>query len=126
VNGAFALAAWEGDQFEQAADGQVSLCGMAQRAARGIRGVVAHSDPEPRTRLTTHGPELIFPGHYGTIYQAKGMDYLGKTRPRRLTMLPDGSVLHSGVRAGSPRLLGGREPAFQQVDRTVLACHSMV
>lgn len=63
-------------------------------AARGIRGVVAHSDPEPRTRLTADGPETIFPGHYGTIYQAKGMDYLGKTRPRRLTMLPDGSVLH--------------------------------
>ncbi|MCX4460146.1 hypothetical protein OOK58_57220 [Streptomyces sp. NBC_01728] len=63
-------------------------------AARGVRGVVAHSDPEPRTRLTAHGPETIFPGHYGTIYQAKGMDYLGKTRPRRLTMLPDGSVLH--------------------------------
>jgi len=37
---------------------------------------------------------VIFPGHHGTIYQAKGMDYLGKTRPRRLTMLPDGSVLH--------------------------------
>ncbi|WP_455712009.1 Mom family adenine methylcarbamoylation protein [Streptomyces canus] len=63
-------------------------------AARGVRGVVAHSDPQPRTRLTAHGPETIFPGHYGTIYQAKGMDYLGKTRPRRLTMLPDGSVLH--------------------------------
>ncbi|MFI1794455.1 hypothetical protein ACH40D_39525 [Streptomyces olivaceoviridis] len=63
-------------------------------AARGIRGIVAHSDPEPRTRLTAHGPEMIFPGHYGTIYQAKGMDYLGKTRRRRLTMLPDGSVLH--------------------------------
>ncbi|MER6030655.1 hypothetical protein [Streptomyces sp. NPDC001851] len=63
-------------------------------AARGVRGIVAHSDPEPRTRLTAHGPEVIFPGHHGTIYQAKGMDYLGKTRPRRLTMLPDGSVLH--------------------------------
>ncbi len=63
-------------------------------AARGIRGVIAHCDPEPRTRLTADGPETIFPGHYGTIYQAKGMDYLGKTRPRRLTMLPDGSVLH--------------------------------
>ncbi|MFF3982341.1 hypothetical protein [Streptomyces sp. NPDC001828] len=63
-------------------------------AARGVRGVVAHSDPEPRTRLSAHGPEMIFPGHYGTIYQAKGMDYLGKTRPRRLTVLPDGSVLH--------------------------------
>jgi len=81
-------------------------------AARGVRGIVAHSDPEPRTRLTDHGLELIFPGHYGTIYQAKGMDYLGKTRPRRLTMLPDGSVLHdramSKVRNGE-RGRGGVE-----------------
>jgi hypothetical protein len=84
-------------------------------AARGIRGVVAHSDPEPRTRLTAHGPETIFPGHYGTIYQAKGMDYLGKTRPRRLTMLPDGSVLHSGVRAGSRRTIDDHKAASQQV-----------
>ncbi|MGQ4356566.1 hypothetical protein [Streptomyces drozdowiczii] len=38
MNGAFALAAWEGDQFEQAADGQVSLCGMAQHAAQ-VKGV---------------------------------------------------------------------------------------
>ncbi|MEV8597349.1 hypothetical protein [Streptomyces sp. NPDC052012] len=86
-------------------------------AARGIRGIVAHSDPEPRTRLTAHGPEMIFPGHYGTIYQAKGMDYLGKTRPRRLTMLPDGSVLHSGIRTGSRRTTDSREAASQQVDR---------
>ena len=70
-------------------------------AARGVRGVVAYSDPEPRTRLTAHGPELVFPGHYGTIYQAKGMEYLGKTPPRNVVMLPDGSVLHSGVRVGS-------------------------
>lgn len=74
-------------------------------AAQGIRGIVAHSDPEPRTRLTAQGTEMIFPGHYGTIYQAKGMEYLGRTRPRRLTVLPDGSVLHSGVRAGSRGVL---------------------
>ncbi|MEV5012063.1 hypothetical protein [Streptomyces sp. NPDC055692] len=40
------------------------------------------------------------------------MDYLGKTRPRRLTMLPDGSVLHdramSKVRNGE-RGRGGVE-----------------
>ncbi|WP_261717201.1 hypothetical protein [Streptomyces sp. FZ201] len=66
-------------------------------AARGVRGVVAYSDPEPRTRLTAHGPELVFPGHYGTIYQAKGMEYLGKTPPRNVVLLPDGSVLHGRV-----------------------------
>nr|WP_312847159.1 hypothetical protein [Streptomyces sp. WAC05458] len=36
------------------------------------------------------------------------------------------ALLISGVRAGSLRLLRGREPAFQQVDRTVPARHSMV
>ncbi|MFE7958755.1 hypothetical protein [Streptomyces sp. NPDC057413] len=95
-------------------------------AARGIRGIVAHSDPEPRTRLTAHGPEMIFPGHYGTIYQAKGMDYLGKTRPRRLTMLPDGSVLHSGVRAGSPAPAWASEAAFQQAGRALGSVHTLV
>ncbi|MFD4604344.1 hypothetical protein ACFWPQ_40805 [Streptomyces sp. NPDC058464] len=112
---------------EVPANAETWLQGRAFRlaAARGVRGIVAHSDPEPRARLTAHSPELVFPGHYGTIYQAKGMDYLGKTRPRRLTLLPDGSVLHSGVRAGSRRLLGGYEPASQQVDHPVLALHSM-
>ncbi|MET9134762.1 hypothetical protein [Streptomyces antibioticus] len=88
-------------------------------AARGIRGIVAHSDPEPRTRLTAHGPETVFPGHCGTIYQAKGMHYLGKTRPQRVTLLPDGAVLHSGVRAGSRRTTDDREAASQQVDHRI-------
>ena len=82
------------DEVPANAETWAQACAFRLAAARGVRGVVAHSDPEPRTRLTAHGPELIFPGHYGTIYQAKGMDYLGKTHPRRLTMLPDGSVLH--------------------------------
>ncbi|MEU0899803.1 hypothetical protein [Streptomyces massasporeus] len=83
------------DEIPANAETWAQACAFRLAAARGVRGVVAHSDPEPRTRLTAHGPELIFPGHYGTIYQAKGMDYLGKTGPRRLTMLPDGSVLHA-------------------------------
>ncbi len=62
-------------------------------AARNVKGIVAHSDPEPRQRMTPTGPELVHPGHYGTIYQAKGMEYLGRTRPRRLTVLPDASIL---------------------------------
>ncbi|WP_189269292.1 Mom family adenine methylcarbamoylation protein [Streptomyces fuscichromogenes] len=99
---------------EVPANAETWLQGRAFRlaAARGVRGIVAHSDPEPRARLTAHGPELVFPGHYGTIYQAKGMDYLGKTRPRHLTLLPDGSVLHdramSKVRNGE-RGRGGVE-----------------
>lgn len=100
------------DEVPANAETWTQACAFRLAAARGVRGVVAHSDPEPRTRLTAHGPELVFPGHYGTIYQAKGMDYLGKTRPRRLTMLPDGSVLHdramSKVRNGE-RGRGGVE-----------------
>jgi hypothetical protein len=62
-------------------------------AARNVLGIVAHSDPEPRQRITPTGPELVHPGHYGTIYQAKGMEYLGRTSPRRLHVLPDASIL---------------------------------
>ncbi|MEW1773437.1 hypothetical protein [Streptomyces sp. NPDC086777] len=99
---------------EVPANAQTRPQGRAFRlaAARGVRGIVAHSDPEPRARPTAHGPELVLPGHYGTIYQAKGMDCPGKTRPRHLTLLPDGSVLHdramSKVRNGE-RGRGGVE-----------------
>ena len=114
------------DEVPANAETWAQACAFRLAAARGVRGVVAHSDPEPRTRLTAHGPELIVPGHYGTIYQAKGMDYLGKTHPRRLTMLPDGSVLHSGVRAGSSTAARPGEAAFQQADRTFDGVHSLV
>ncbi|MFF3489078.1 hypothetical protein ACFYXC_38430 [Streptomyces sp. NPDC002701] len=65
-------------------------------------------------------------GHCGWIYQATNGVYAGRATARIIKLLPDGTVFHSGVRAGSRRLLGGGEPAFQQVDRTVLARHPMV
>lgn len=71
------------------------FCSKAFKAAalQGIRGVVAHSDPQPRTRQTPDGPELISPGHIGHVYVAQDFLYLGRTRPRRLTVLPDATVL---------------------------------
>jgi hypothetical protein len=66
-------------------------------AEAGVRGVIAHSDPRSRERRTPTGVEQIHSGHWGTIYQASGMAYLGRTRPRRLTVLPDGSVLADRV-----------------------------
>lgn len=71
------------------------FCAKAFKSAAsyGIRGVVAHSDPHPRTRQTPAGPELISPGHIGHVYAAQDFLYLGRTRPRRLTVLPDATVL---------------------------------
>ncbi|MER6687468.1 hypothetical protein [Streptomyces olivaceoviridis] len=69
-------------------------------AAYGIRGIVAHSDPHPRIRRGKSGlPEQVHPGHWGTVYQALGMHYLGRTRSRRLIVLPDGSVLTDRVKS---------------------------
>lgn len=65
------------------------------RLATDIRGVLAFSDPQPRRR----GTELLMPGHWGTIYQAKGATYLGRARARMLTVLPDGTVLNDRARA---------------------------
>ncbi len=48
-----------------------------------------HPSPGPRTATG----DLVFPGHLGTIYQASNAEYLGRTTPRRILLLPDGRVL---------------------------------
>ena len=58
----------------------------------GLVGVLSHSDPIPRQDSSGR---LIFPGHIGTIYQAHNGKYLGRSGPRTLRILPDGSVLHN-------------------------------
>ncbi|MEV6925509.1 hypothetical protein AB0M46_13565 [Dactylosporangium sp. NPDC051485] len=58
-------------------------------AARGIRGVVAFSDPVPRYR----GGNQIMPGHVGWIYQGHNAAYLGRATRRPLIMLPDGTSI---------------------------------
>src|SRR5262249_11685086 len=47
-------------------------------------------DPVPRR---TAAGDLVFPGHIGTIYQASDAEYLGRTTPRRVLLLPNGRVL---------------------------------
>jgi hypothetical protein len=59
-------------------------------ARQGVRGVVSFSDP---VRRRTAAGELVFPGHIGTIYQASNAEYLGRTTPRRVLLLPDGRLL---------------------------------
>lgn len=57
----------------------------------GLVGLVSFSDPLPRQTLAG---DLVFPGHIGTIYQAFNGVYLGRSTPRTLRLLPDGSVLN--------------------------------
>lgn len=54
-----------------------------------VRGVVSFSDPCPR--LDAEG-RTVFPGHYGTIYQAHNGVFLGRGEGRTLRLLPDGRV----------------------------------
>ncbi|MGH7748968.1 MAG: hypothetical protein ACREQ5_30020, partial [Candidatus Dormibacteria bacterium] len=60
-------------------------------ALAGIRGVVSFSDPVARRRSDG---TIVFPGHLGIVYQAKGAVYTGRGTARTLTVLPDGSVFN--------------------------------
>lgn len=57
----------------------------------GLAGVVSFSDPSPRR---TEAGEIIHRGHIGTIYQAFNGVYLGRSSPRMVRLLPDGSLFH--------------------------------
>lgn len=58
--------------------------------SRGVIAVETCADPVER-----HTPDgvLVKPGHIGTIYQATSMQYVGKTNPASLPLLPNGTVL---------------------------------
>lgn len=56
----------------------------------GIAGVVAFSDPVPRTNVAG---DVVFPGHVGTIYAAHNAAYLGRATARTIRLLPDGRAL---------------------------------
>ncbi|WP_200340408.1 hypothetical protein [Rhodovibrio sodomensis] len=56
-----------------------------------VGACLAYSDPVPRASL---GGEIVFPGHYGCIYQAaSGGAYLGRATARTLLLTPDGRVV---------------------------------
>ncbi|MFJ6753233.1 hypothetical protein ACIQNI_34435 [Streptomyces sp. NPDC091266] len=82
------------DRAESNAESWFCARAFTAAAQQGIRGVVAHSDPHPRVRRTPEGgTELLSPGHIGHVYAAQDFVYLGRTRPRKLTVLPDATVL---------------------------------
>lgn len=69
----------------------------------GLAGVVSFSDPVPRSTATG---VMVSPGHIGTVCQALNGVYLGRSSPRTLRLLSDGSVLSDRtlqkLRAGEP------------------------
>ena len=56
----------------------------------GFRGVVAFSDPVPRT---DRSGKVVFTGHIGNIYQAHNAIFTGRGGGQIMRLLPDGSVL---------------------------------
>jgi hypothetical protein len=55
----------------------------------GLKGLVADSDPMPRSDATGR---TITPGHIGIIYQASSARFCGRSGAYRLAVLPDGTV----------------------------------
>lgn len=60
--------------------------------SRDLSGIVSFSDPLPRRSLDG---AVVHKGHVGTIYQACNGIYLGRSTPRTIHLLPDGSVLNA-------------------------------
>jgi hypothetical protein len=76
-----------------------------------IRGLVMHSDPEPRR---DNKGKIILLGHAGTVYQAGNAPCLGRTRPRRITLV-DGLVFSDRARSKVLKLDQGWRYATQQL-----------
>ena len=65
---------------------------QAERPANkgGPRLVIAYSDPMPRA---DRAGQVHFNGHMGGIYRDSSAIYVGRTKPRRLWLADDGTVL---------------------------------
>ena len=76
---------------EVPANGESNFLGqMFDLAAEaGVRGLVCFADPVERRRADG---TLVKPGHVGIIYRATNALYAGRSTPRSLTVLPDGTV----------------------------------
>jgi len=79
----------------------------------GVKGVVAFSDPVAR-EVTG---ERLWPGHIGTIYQAKGAVYTGRGTARSITVLKDGTTLPDR----SISKVRNREQGHEYVERRLFA-----
>jgi hypothetical protein len=82
-------------------------------AREGLTGVVSFSDPVARVVAG----ETIFPGHVGTIYQAHNGVYLGKSKPRTMRLLPDGTCLHPRAIAKLKKRERGHRYVAEKLER---------
>lgn len=57
----------------------------------GVRGVVSFADPVARRDAAG---TIYFPGHVGWCYQGSNALFLGRTEPRVLHLLPDGTLFN--------------------------------
>jgi hypothetical protein len=99
---------------EVAANGEswfVARC-FAHLRSDGIVGVVSFSDPAERR---TASSQLIKPGHIGIVYQALSAVYLGRSRPRKLDLLPDGTIVNSRTLSKALHGEKGRWTAVRQL-----------
>jgi hypothetical protein len=63
---------------------------LIREALPEVRAVISYADPMERR---TAGGLLCKPAHRGTIYQAVNAIHAGRSRKRKLLLLPDGRVL---------------------------------
>jgi hypothetical protein len=86
---------------------------FTELSASGVRGVVSFADPVPR-RIAGR---TVFPGHYGTTYQAASAQLTGRGTPRTLSVLPDGTVLNDR----SMQKVRRQEQGHDYVERRLVA-----
>lgn len=79
-----------------------------QLRAEGYEGIVTHADPEPRT---TAAGDVVMPGHRGVIYQAASAVYTGRTLPRSVWLLADGTIYSEQMLSKLRRQIRGWETA---------------
>jgi hypothetical protein len=82
-------------------------------AADGIAGVVSFADPAPRVIAG----RTLFVGHVGTIYQSSNAVLTGRSTPRYLTVLPDGTSLSDRAM----QKVRGQEVGHRYVERRLCA-----
>ena len=87
-------------------------------AGDGIAGVVSFADPVPRV---VRG-KTLFVGHVGTIYQSSNAVLTGRSTPRYLTVLPDGTSLSDRVL----QKVRGQEVGHRYVERRLYALGARV
>lgn len=87
-------------------------------AEDGVQAVVAFSDPVPRTVCRADGSEgIVWPGHYGLIYQASNAIPAGRGTARTLLLMPDATVISARALAK----VRARDQGHEYLERRLVA-----